>query len=111
MRDLVGTPAKEYPRADTARSRLPIHSPDPVSPALQGPGRPLEEEIERMRRTSAKAAEQGGDRLFLIEGEYYADMCEAERKWVVGLIRLMDTSPDFTRDWRAWHEQRTKSGD
>ena len=110
MRDLVGTPVKEYPRFEAALSLLPILPPDEAKALLQDRARLLQQEVERVRRASAEASGQEGARLFLIEGEYYADMCDAERKWVLGLIRLMDTSPDFTRDWRAWHEQRNKSG-
>jgi len=80
-----------------------------VKALLQERVRLLDEELDRLRRTSDEASRQGVARLFLIEGEYYAAMCEAERKWVIGLIRLMSASPSFTRDWRAWHEQRNKS--
>ena len=110
MRDLVGTPVKEYPRFEAALSLLPILPPDEAKGLLRERVRLLAEELDRLRRTSNEASKQGVPRLFLIEGEYYAAMCEAERKWVIGLIRLMSASPSFTRDWRAWHEQRSKSG-
>ena len=109
MRDLVGTPVKEYPRFEAALSLLPILPPNEVKALLQERVRLLDEELDRLRRTSDEVSRQGVARLFLIEGEYYAAMCEAERKWVIGLIRLMSASPSFTRDWRAWHEQRNKS--
>jgi DNA-binding PadR family transcriptional regulator len=110
MRDLVGTPVKEYPQFEAALSLLPILPPDEAKALLQGRVRLLDEELARVRQVSAEASRQGLARLFLIEEEYYAAMCEAERKWVVGLIRLLNTSRAFTKDWRAWHEQRRGSG-
>ncbi|MCI0392392.1 MAG: PadR family transcriptional regulator [Acidobacteria bacterium] len=110
MRDLVGTPVKEYPRFEAALSLLPILPPSEAKALLQERVRLLDEELDRLRRTSDEASRQGVARLFLIEGEYYAAMCEAERKWVIGLIRLISASPSFTRGWKALHEQHNKSG-
>ena len=106
MRDLVSTPVKEYPRFEAALSLLPILPPDEAKALLQSRVRHLEEELGRVREASAEASRQGVARLFLIEEEYYAAICRAERKWVIDLIRLMNTSPAFTMEWRAWHEQR-----
>jgi DNA-binding PadR family transcriptional regulator len=108
MRDLVSTPVKEYPRFEAALSLLPILPPDEAKSLLETRLRLLDEELIRLSQGKDEASRQGVARLFLIEGEFYAAMCEAERKWVVDLLRLMARSLAFTREWRAWHEQRSQ---
>src|SRR5581483_2354872 len=107
MRELVSTPIKEYPHFEAALSLLPILPPDEAKTLLQQRVRLLEEELERQRRKREEACSQGLHRLFQIEGEYYAAMLDAERAWVLELIRLIGAVPSFTRDWKAWHERRS----
>lgn len=111
MRDLVGTPVKEYPQFEAALSLLPVLAPDEVRTLLQKRVRQLEERLDGLRRASEEVARQGVPRLLLIEMEYHAAMSEAERKWVVDLIRLIKTEPAFTREWKAWHKRRGDSRD
>ena len=109
MRDLLSAPVKEYPHFEAALSLLGVMPPDEAKTLLESRLHALDDEIRQSRRIRLEALGQGLPRLFLIEGEYAETMCEAERKWVAGLVRLIETSPDFTREWRAWHERRRES--
>jgi DNA-binding PadR family transcriptional regulator len=106
MRQLIRTPVKEFPQFEAALSLIGVLSPDDARALLRERIRLLDAEIQDSRRVQAEAAGQGVARLFLIEEEYHAAMCEAERKWVSDLVRLM--TPAFTREWRAWHAQRKR---
>jgi DNA-binding PadR family transcriptional regulator len=111
MRDLAGTPVKEYPQFEAALCLLPVLPPDEAKALLQKRVRLLEEKLDGLRRASDEVSRRGVPRLLLIETEYHAAMWEAERKWVAGLVRLMNTSPGFTREWKAWHKWRRDSGE
>lgn len=111
MRDLVGTPVKEYPQFEAALSLLPVLPPGEAKALLEQRVHLMEEKLDGLRRASDEVSRQGVPRLLLIEMEYHAAMWEAERKWVAGLIRLMNTTPAFTREWKAWHQRRRDSGE
>jgi DNA-binding PadR family transcriptional regulator len=106
MRELVGTLVKEYPQFEAALSLLPVLAPDEAKALLQQRVGLLGEKLEGLRRANEEVSRQGVPRLFLIELEYHVALLEAERKWVAELIRLMNASPTFTREWRTWHKQR-----
>ena len=106
MRDLVGTPVKEYPQFEAALALLPILPPDEVKALLETRLKLLDERLASVRKALEDALSHGLARLFLIETEYHIAMVEAERNWVAELLRLMKTSRPFTKGWRAFHEQR-----
>lgn len=109
MRDLLSTPVKEYPQFEAALSLMAVLPPEEVASLLEQRARHLEAEGKRLRAEMKALTRQGLDRRQLIEAEYFLAMREAERAWVVKLVKLINESPDFTRTWRAWHAQRAAS--
>jgi DNA-binding PadR family transcriptional regulator len=110
MSELLSVPAKEYPRFEAALSLMPVLPPDDVAPLLEQRVDRLGREIAQIRSTLERVQEQGLERLFLIESEYEIAIREAERAWVVSLVKLIRGSRDFTRTWRAFHAQRSRPG-
>ena len=110
MSELLSVPAKEYPRFEAALSLMPVLPPDDVARLLEQRVDRLEAEVAKIRSTSERVREQGLERLFLIESEYEIAILEAERAWVVSLVKLIRGSRDFTRTWRAFHAPRTRPG-
>lgn len=104
LRELIGTPEKEYPRFEAALSLLPGLHPDEVRQLLTDRLTTLREEIDRSQKTLAAAGEQM-PRLFLIESEYYLALQRAEVEWVEALLaELADGSFPGLDLWRRFHE-------
>jgi DNA-binding PadR family transcriptional regulator len=109
LRELLRDPVKEYPRFEAGLSLMPYLGPDEVAALLGERIRRMKSRAEQTRRAIADAEAQGLDRLFLVEAEYSLAMQDAELAWTDGLHRLIRESPDFTRGWRAYHEERARS--
>jgi DNA-binding PadR family transcriptional regulator len=104
LRELIGTPEKEYPRFEAALSLLPGLAPDEVRRLLTDRLAALEAAIagteEVLSRESAKMP-----RLFLIESEYHFALQRAEAEWVRSLLaELTDGSFPGLDLWRRFHE-------
>jgi hypothetical protein len=106
MRELLGTPMKEYTQFEAALSLMPILPPREVVSLLRQRQQRLEEENDRLRLDMQAASKQGVERVFLIETEYLIAMRDAERRWTANLIHLIEKAPAFARSWRAWHAKR-----
>lgn len=104
MRELLGTPEKEYRRFEAALSLLGALPPDEVTPLL----------ADRLRALDAQIVEGTAGlehwskeipRLFLVEVEYDLAMLRAEAEWVRGLLReIGDGSLPGIAIWRAFHD-------
>ncbi|WP_042437170.1 PadR family transcriptional regulator [Streptacidiphilus albus] len=104
LSELLGTPAKEYPRFEAGLSLMGILSPDEVGSLL----------AQRLARLDATLAEGRAamavygtllPRIFLVESEYSLAMTEAEAAWVRGLLAdLADGSLSGAAEWRSFHE-------
>jgi DNA-binding PadR family transcriptional regulator len=103
MSELLSIPVKEYPQFEAALSLMPVLPPDEVAALLRERVHRLEAEAAKLRAVLDIAGKSGLDRIFAIEGEYEIAMREAERKWVEGLLELIQSSAGFTRNWRAFH--------
>jgi DNA-binding PadR family transcriptional regulator len=86
LRELLGSPEKEYTRFEAALSDCGILGPDEVTDLLR----------QRLATLDEGNAKLGDDleiwqkqvpRLFLIEGEYRLAMLQAEAEWVRGLLQ------------------------
>ncbi|AEV83242.1 PadR family transcriptional regulator [Actinoplanes sp. SE50] len=88
MRELVGTPAREFPKLQAALSVLGVLPPDEVITLLEQRLATLAMENDRMR------ADLDGNRavvprLFLVEAEYRMAIRDAEVTWLTGLLTEM----------------------
>lgn len=104
MRELVGTPRKEYPRFEAALSLLPVLPPDEVRDLLTQRLATLQ---TALADGEARLAEhlRVVPRLFLIEDEYHLALLRAEIGFVRSLLReLSDGSFPRLEEWRQFHE-------
>jgi DNA-binding PadR family transcriptional regulator len=112
LRDLLGTPVKEYPQFEAALSLLPAVPPAEAVALLKGRSRQLgviAEEIRAVIEVVTKIVEP----LFLVENEYRLAILEAERQFVDGLLRRIAEDQVYTRSWRQLHadpDQDTSAG-
>ncbi|GAA2611460.1 PadR family transcriptional regulator [Actinomadura fulvescens] len=106
LRELVRTPAKEYPLFEAALSLVIVLSPDEAAGLLSERLRVLEKEMAAARAALADLmVAQGMPRLFLLESEYALALKQAEAGWVRAMVtELADGSFDGLAIWRAWHE-------
>jgi len=103
LRELIGTPEKEYPRFEAALSLLPGLSPDEVQELLAQRLGSLEAELARQERMVSEVG-QRLPRLFLIESEYYVAMLRAEADWIRSLVgEFRDGSFPWLDVWRKFH--------
>jgi DNA-binding PadR family transcriptional regulator len=104
MRELLGTPEKEYRRFEAALSLLAGLPPDEVMTLLTERLRGLDTQIANGAAALAQWSEEL-PRLFLVEVEYELAMLRAEAEWVRGLLAEIEggSLPGLAA-WRAFHE-------
>ncbi len=103
LSELIGVPAKEYPRFEAALSLMGVLPPDEVRTLLEQRVDALDARIAGLR---GALAEHGRllPRVFLIESEYSAAMLEAEAEWTRQLLKDMaDGSLTGIDGWRQYH--------
>jgi DNA-binding PadR family transcriptional regulator len=103
LSELLGTPAKEYPRYESALSLMGVLPPDEARLLLE----------QRLARLDAATAEQREllgryatvlPEVFLVEGEYALAMATAEAEWTRRLLRRMaDGTLTGMDGWREFH--------
>lgn len=108
LRELLRAPVKEFTQFEAGLSLMPVLPPDEAAGLLAERLERLDDEVQGLRAALRAAADQGVERLFLIETEYLLALREAERAWVAELAGLIAGSAAFTKTWRAWHNQRRK---
>jgi DNA-binding PadR family transcriptional regulator len=102
MRDLLGTPVKEYPQFEAALSLLPAVPPDEAVALLEARGRRLGEMCEELR-AAIEVALTHVEALFLVENEFRLCLLEAERQFIEGLVERIKGDADYGRKWRLFH--------
>lgn len=105
LRELLGTPSKEYPQFEAALSLLPALPPEEVVGLLEGRVRRLGERAEELRAAldlSAKFVEP----LFVVEVDYQLALIEAERQFVETLVRRIQEDEAYVRTWKGFHAGR-----
>jgi DNA-binding PadR family transcriptional regulator len=107
MRDLLGTPVKEYPQFEAALSLLPAVPPDEAIALLEARGRRLGEQSEELRAAIGLALKHV-EALFLVENEFRLHLLEAERQFIEGFVERIKTDADYVRSWTAFHTDRAR---
>jgi DNA-binding PadR family transcriptional regulator len=107
LRSLVSEPVKEYPQFEAALSLLPALPPEDAQALLaQRMGR-LDDREREIQAELTSAAAINLPALFLIENEYALAVLKAERTYVKGLIRGIETAElGGVQQWRQWHTER-----
>jgi DNA-binding PadR family transcriptional regulator len=110
LRELLGTPVKEYPRFEGALSLLPAVPPDEATALLEGRVQKLGVIAEELRAGIDLAHNKlGVESLYLVESEYRLEMLEAERDFVARLLRRIKEDADYVRTWKGFHATRSQS--
>ncbi len=102
LRELLGTPVKEYPQFEAALSLLPAVPPDEAVALLEARGVRLGETAEELRAT-VEAVTKLVEPLFLVEIDYRLALIEAERQFIEGFVRRVKEDAEYVRAWRAFH--------
>jgi DNA-binding PadR family transcriptional regulator len=103
LRELLGTPEKEYPRLATGLSLVGVLPPDEVVALLRDRVETLSARIAGEEQKLTEIA-TSVPRIFLIESEYELALLRAEVSWVGSLIQEIETGalPGVSL-WRAVH--------
>lgn len=105
LRELIGTPTKEYPAFETGLSLLPLLAPDEAIELLRARLVRLDDELEQRSAMAEQAANAGLPELFLVEFHYRVAMIRAEREFVAGLLQRLEGGELVGLGaWRSLHE-------
>ena len=100
LREMISTPAQEFPEFPAALSLLPLLSVDDARQQLELREARLSKQIADMDEQLRTFAHDV-PRLFLIEAEYVRLMLEAELKWVRSVIvDLRDGQLTWSEEWQ-----------
>lgn len=102
MRELLGTPVKEYPQFEAALSLLPAVPPAEATELLEDRARRLADSVEELRAV-LEVVTKHVQPLHLVEAEYRIAMAEAERQFVESLVRRINDDEGYVRTWKAFH--------
>jgi DNA-binding PadR family transcriptional regulator len=104
LRELLGTPEREYTAFEAALGDAGILGPDETTSLLRRRLAELEESNAGLAAELEKVG-QTVPRLFLIETEYRLAMRRAEAEWVRGLLtELTEGTLPGLDAWRRYHE-------
>jgi DNA-binding PadR family transcriptional regulator len=104
LRELIGTPEKEYPRFAAALSEMGALPPDEVVGLLRRRLTALDADVAAMRDALTEWSKVL-PRLFLIESEYELALREAETAWVRSLYdQMRGGTLEGVDAWREFHE-------
>ena len=103
MRDLIGTPAKDYPQFEAGLCLLPVLPPDEVLALLRERAGRLDTTINEQTAQVRGAGEQFPP-LFLIESEFRIAMLKAEHRFVADLTTRIEKGWGPIALWRGIHE-------
>jgi DNA-binding PadR family transcriptional regulator len=103
LRELLGTPIKEYPQFEAALSLMPAIPPEEALELLETRMRRLEEQTEELRASIDVLLKIGVEALFLVEVDYQIAMLEAERQFLAELTRRIRDDETYVRKWKEIH--------
>ncbi len=102
LRDMLSTPAQEFPEFPAAISVLPLLTPEDALAQIQLRETRLIERIAQLDQELTSYA-AGLPRLFLLESEYMRTVSEAELNWVRSIIA------DLQSGQLTWHQDWLQS--
>lgn len=107
MRELVSSPAKEYPMFEAAISLLPVLPPEEVIELLEIRIGLLEKTIEEIDEEDLKCRAMKLPRLFSLESEYYRAITDAEYEFCKDLLGALKRDGGKLRSgWTEMRKQR-----
>lgn len=99
LREMLSTPAQEFPEFPAAVSLLPLLTPEDVLHQLEIREARLTDRIAVID-LEVQAHEIRIPRLFLLEAEYLRNILEAELKWIrLVMADLRNGQLTWTQDW------------
>jgi DNA-binding PadR family transcriptional regulator len=99
LRDMLATPAHEFPEFPAAIAHLPLLAPDDAQVQLEARAAALAAEIARIDAQLANAG-QVIPRLFLLESEYLRAVMQAELAWVRAIVEeLRSGQVTWNEEW------------
>jgi DNA-binding PadR family transcriptional regulator len=110
MRDLVGTPVKEYPQFEAALSLLPVLPPEEAIELLAQRIQLLKAVIASFKIEEQERQAMKLPRLFAIESEFHEAMVHTEFQYIESLLRdLKRDAKGLTTDWKNIRQFLLKS--
>jgi len=110
MRDLVGTPVKEYPQFEAALSLLPVLPPEEAIELLTQRTQLLKTVIASFKIEEQEHRAMKLPRLFAIESEFHEAMVRTELQYIESLLRdLKRDAKGLTTDWKNIRQFLLKS--
>ncbi len=98
LREMVSTPAPEFPEFPAAISLLPLLTPDDALEQMERREAALTEQIARIDQEIQSVTDL--PRLFLLESEYLRTVLDAELGWVRSIIAdLRSGALTWNHDW------------
>ena len=112
MREIISTPAKEFPQFEAGISLLPALPPNEAAELLQTRLEFLKHDIQQIRQELAAARAMKLAELFSIESEFRLACLEAERSFITQLIpRIEKDGCGFLKEWKKWHSDKASRSD
>jgi DNA-binding PadR family transcriptional regulator len=102
LRELLATPAKEYPQFEAALSLMPALPPEEAVALLETRRTRLGESAEELRAT-VEAVAGMVEPLYLVEIDYRLALIEAERQFIEAFVRRVKDDADYVRPWAQFH--------
>jgi rifampin ADP-ribosylating transferase len=109
LREILSSPAKEFPQFEAGLSLLPALPPAEAAEVLMTRVEFLKKDIEQLKNGLRQAKAMGLAPLFTIESEYRLGGVETELHFVESLIeRIRKDGCGFLKEWKQWHVEKAK---
>ncbi len=107
MREILSTPAKEFPQFEAGLSLLPALPPEEATDVLETRVEFLKKDIEQIEHGLEEAKKMKLAALFSIETEYRLAGLQSELAFVEKLIEsIRSDGCGYLAEWKNWHEAR-----
>ena len=107
LREILSSPAKEFPQFEAGLSLLPALPPEQAADVLDTRVEFLKKDIVQVKSGLEQTKAMGLAPLFSIETEYRLCVLEAELQFVLALIeRIRKDGCGFLNEWTKWHAEK-----